>query len=601
MKHLLLKTLSFIPAMLLLSGCGNDDVAGDADGQQPTELRFRCSINALTRADTQATTLMKGEKAYFWVDAIKDLIYPDAVKAWELTSDGENGFDEPAEKKYFPEGSVGVDVYSLHGLFADGAIVPGETAFPSNLAVHVAADQRATADYAKSDFLFGVRTGVKRTDGPIEMKYYHLFSKVEIALKAGDGVDPEALKQADVRLLGVLTAADFKSGDVTEAEMADSGRRAKMLTGDEDSRGEVAVAAVATDDYSDWGEAVVVPQAVPAGNFIAVSLPESERPLYFALPSDKQLETGKKYRFEILVEQSELKIDGQTVADWAEGQGESGAATEADAVGTFVNPRQAKVGDYYMNDGSFVHATEELTDKQKAACIGIVFDTGRKRIGDKANETFGLWGHGLVMALTNTTDKDVYFMNGMETMVDESGEQGDWGAVFDDNVNTVAKMYADVDGYAKTHWIYSKIANSGGAYDDDSYSGFASTRKYGMGRTYRYKAPAGTTGWFVPSMGHLWDIFANLGGLDNLKGYQESGDESLALSDDGQTAIDNINAKLEKIPGSEPFELFGYYLSSSEYDTFNVALANVGPDGALFFSDYYKFGANYRVRAVLAF
>jgi hypothetical protein len=78
-------------------------------------------------------------------------------------------------------------------------------------------DQSTAEAFAASDFLYG-KTGASPEDGLPKPSLHHIFSKIVIKVKAGDGFTDEELKAGDisVRIKDVCTQAEInlEHGDV---------------------------------------------------------------------------------------------------------------------------------------------------------------------------------------------------------------------------------------------------------------------------------------------------------------------------------------------------------------------------------------------------
>lgn len=164
---------------------------------------------------------------------------------------------------------------------------------------------------------------------------------------------------------------------------------------------------------------------------------------------------------------------------------------EGDA--TLPEPDPAKIGDYFYSDGSY--STELNPDK---TVIGIVFQTDPARIGAAEKEALREKGvivpRGLVMALKNTG-----------TDVPWSTERTDTDLP---NVLTVAACYEDINGLSHTRavWSFNSYTNA-----PETYPAFKAVADYTV------PAPGCTTGWFLPSIGQMWDLLENLGNVAALK------------------------------------------------------------------------------------
>lgn len=201
-----------------------------------------------------------------------------------------------------------------------------------------------------------------------------------------------------------------------------------------------------------------------------------------------------------------------------------------------------QIGDFYMRDGSLVGKDAELTDEQKANCIGIVFQTDENRIGQAEKEALGGKAHGLVMALKNESGS-----------VEAANKGYAWGKIPDNGktkeISAVARTrkdcYNDISGLKNSKEIWDKLNES----NTDNYIPF----RYAQDFSSQVTAPENTTGWFLPSIGQYWDIFRNLGGCEFLDEYRE--DETRLnfelgqLPDNKKNLMTQMNTQLNKIGG----------------------------------------------------
>lgn len=191
-----------------------------------------------------------------------------------------------------------------------------------------------------------------------------------------------------------------------------------------------------------------------------------------------------------------------------------------------------KVGDYFYSDGTWsdgglVSINEDGTNpvwkEQKPApeegktVIGIVFQTNRDRIYEGLTEAG--YTHGLVIGTA-----EVY---ASYTLDDSFGCIG--GARY-----TGYRWYNDILGKYWTDRVVKYYP--GNEIQRCPVFDFVTT-------DYRLPAPAGTSGWYVPAIGELWDFIANLGGEEiasYLKLYRDYGIEYESATDDSieQSAFD---------------------------------------------------------------
>jgi len=257
--------------------------------------------------------------------------------------------------------------------------------------------------------------------------------------------------------------------------------------------------------------------------------------------------------------------------------------------------RDVQVGDYYMSDGSVLPGDASSVPEN---CIGIVFQISAERIS--ADETAQGWTHGYVMALTNAA-KDTKWG---KAATEGSGEN----SPFVEHASTYKGMYEEIEGYAKTKYM---VDTYGSENDFQGVNGtFYQVTQYGeTAATAQYKAPAGTSGWYLPSIGQWWDILENLGEAEGLVALKENETVSsnIAITLNGESALGTLNTRLKAASSSaEEFESSKNYWSSSEHNRNNKGLVyahsvsltatSVTTTGATKISN-----SNRRVRCVLSF
>ena len=297
--------LTYMAALLLAAGCSDIETYDDGTtGLVP--IRLTSGIEVQTRAHTGLDTQYPaGRGVAFWVDNAdaSAQLYGNNL----LTTDGRGGFTGGAPM-YFPRTDDRVDIYALH---TNGAL---DEAFPATVTHTVAADQRAEAGYYDSDLLYTINRGVAKTTDGIPLTFYHLLSKVRIALV------PETaetdLAGAQVQLLGTQLTADFtpsKTADVTvreeRAAMVAAGGSAGNITLSNEPSADFTAASVRYND------AVVVPQTVAGGApFIRVTFSDGEA-LEWSPDAALTFESGKRYTYHVTVSRTGLKVTA-SVSGW---------------------------------------------------------------------------------------------------------------------------------------------------------------------------------------------------------------------------------------------------------------------------------------------
>ncbi len=308
--------MTMAAATMILAGCSNDE--NEPVDNWNGEIRLSSGVTTQTRANTQATQIQSDETVYAWAD--KASATPNYIKAWTLTAGSGNDFTGTSQ--YYPTDGSKLDFYALHGNFKETTFTENTTVFPASAIVHsVEADQSNTdmKNYAKSDLLYAVQKGVARSSNAVQLPFYHILSKVEVALKSGNG-NPN-LTGATVTIVGTQLKADFTPDKA--ADMTNQSARAGMIaiTGSNNDATPITIRTVTTGDLdsnTDYGEAVVLPkQTINAKTaFIQVKL-SNNAVFTYKIPDGEPLtlESGKKYTYKITVNQSGLTVTSK-IDDW---------------------------------------------------------------------------------------------------------------------------------------------------------------------------------------------------------------------------------------------------------------------------------------------
>jgi len=286
-----------LAATVSMTSCNNDDETID---NTPVEIRLSSGITAQTRAAFSDTDkqIIAGRTVSVYVDDAKPPTTP-LYGNNELTANGGGGFTGTA--MYFPQTGNAVDIYAFH----TNATL--DATFPTAAISHtVSADQTAPAGYVASDLLYASSKEVVRTKSNVELTFYHLLSKVQVAVVAGDGlVDTDI---ANVEILGTLPTAEFipaKDKNANEQAITASGAATAIQIGKDIST-----------DFSGkikYNDAIIVPQDVAAGNFIQITLSKGGT-LAYTLPATT-FESGKKYIYNITANLTKLTVTS-TIENW---------------------------------------------------------------------------------------------------------------------------------------------------------------------------------------------------------------------------------------------------------------------------------------------
>jgi hypothetical protein len=185
----------------------------------------------------------------------------------------------------FPANGNSVDIYALH---TNATLT---ATYPATALTHtVNSDQRTLAGYAPSDLLYARRINVARTASPVLMTFYHLLSKIQVAVMPGEGLT--AADIAGISIGGTRLQAQFTPAKATNPDavvITPAGTASPITVG-----ADVSPNLTTNIVYND---AIIVPQTIASGTaFITVRLSDATN-LVYRLPAATTFESGKKYGY----------------------------------------------------------------------------------------------------------------------------------------------------------------------------------------------------------------------------------------------------------------------------------------------------------------
>ncbi len=290
------------------------------------------------------------------------------------------------------------------------------------------------------------------------------------------------------------------------------------------------------------------------------------------------LKSNKYYNLVMHLGLTSVKFEA-VVSDWSNGNdeynengGETDPETGEDNKSIWLPSNvvtSPQVGDIYYSDGTF----SSTLDASKTP-IGIIAYVGNDEYTEKGNGG----GHGLVLALKNASSSTLRWASSDKQEVDLNMTKITTGA----QITT----YNNVSGYTNTNTI--KAAGIA----DDYPAAYAAAN-------YTPAAPAGTTGWFLPSAGQWYKILKNLGGVTTnaMFWYIEN-------MGNPETVRNTLNSKFStKSLTTDSYDAFedGQEIwSSSEFDKGDAVGVYLSSPTSLGFEDGTK-NSDRVVRPVLAF
>ena len=243
------------------------------------------------------------------------------------------------------------------------------------------------------------------------------------------------------------------------------------------------------------------------------------------------------------------------------------------------------VGDVYYSDGDMSHQSEDLISGKTP--IGIVGYIGNNYWTEKGTKPGIAGGHALVMALktigsTGTTDHGTGYP--WKTSRTDDGRT---------KVNTSALI---VGSFSQT---YGSGYKESVALNNSTHPAAQAALAYNT----TLKAPATSTGWFLPSAGQYYAIMNAIGD------YPSSGWNINDFVSNMTSVTSNVNAALRIVGVNNYTEFFqavnAWELTSTEFSATEVITVDSGVDdkkgpGSVRFYDNYK-TPGHSVRPFLAF
>lgn len=297
-----MKTKAFLTltaTALILGACSNDNVVNEL-----TPLALSSNVEVQTKADVQDSQIRSGEIAYAWVDNTSNAALYNCNP---LTANGSGGFTATTSM-FFPQTGGNVNIYAMHGNFS-GSVNSGD-AFPISKSYRVFSDQTSDANIAKSDLIYAVKKDVAKTTQAVPLTFYHLLSKVQIAIKRGAG-DPILASSGAVKLNGVYLEGYLMPSKTVD--MTSQPARLGLLSSSSAS-GNITLAQNLTTDFASpvYNEAVVIPQSL-AGKKLTVQL-SGGGVLSYTFPAGTSLISGKKHIYHITLTLTNMTVESSIVS-----------------------------------------------------------------------------------------------------------------------------------------------------------------------------------------------------------------------------------------------------------------------------------------------
>ena len=486
-------------------------------GAKPITLISGMGQSRSANVGLQSVQIVKDVKAGAFVTSGSQTITGNA----ELTADGNGGLEGNVGN--YPEtGTVSVYAYAPYN---GGWTLDGDNSFS------IAEDQSTDEGYLASDLLWGVPLGDNsfgNQDDAIFLNFKHLLSKVNV--RVDKGTSNIGLADASISIVGVKNTVSFNvmSGEIGDASGEEGG--VKIVTSE-------------AGNTNFKGSAIVVPQQVNAGQFFRITTADGQI-VNASLPLSVDFESGKAYTYTIRLVGSGDKVVATVVTDYSisDWNDDVTVPNEGWENGTYG------VGDYVLRDGSLMKAedAQALDDEMQNYVAAVIFSTNVS----PEDAAAGYVGYAVsVGGRRASTTWRIPQENETTPLLRQT------------QITEVADAFDVLDGVTITG--LAQRARDGGIYDAFDFTNYSYVNSL-KGKNL--------SGWFVPSLGQMTQLFNNLGkadilvsSIDKLNGYGEFTFGGIMSS-----IVSNVNsynigdAKILREKGSD------FYISSTEYDNGRV-------------------------------
>ena len=204
---------------------------------------------------------------------------------------------------------------------------------------------------------------------------------------------------------------------------------------------------------------------------------------------------------------------------------------------------------------------------------------------------------GIIFSITPSTNDGAYHGYAMALRDVNSSATCTWGPA--GNIEDLA----DLTG---TSSYTDRSSDMEGRTNTTEYLSSTAYAAAQAARNYSVAAPAGTSGWFLPSTGQWFQILTTLGSMSTADALYYGWDGSTTNMVSNQCA-QSINNRLSALPSStyDAFEMAtttGYsYWTSSEYNGTDAHTVVFGSDGKMSFAANASKSTTHRARAIIAF
>ncbi len=284
--------------MLALTSCSSDDEMQEQSGNGQVRMELTSNITQSRSANTslQMTQLVAGVQVGVFAKGTYG--YISGGNNVLQTADGTGGFT--GSPIYFPSGDEAVSVYAYAPYNSSWDEMSGADADFT-----IATDQSTDNGYLKSDLLRGIpatANSFTKANPTVALNFDHMLAKLTVKFRLGDDADVD-LKGATINIVNTLPSTTLNVENGTLGVAKGNATSIKAVT-------------FADDATIFTASAVIVPQAVAAGDFIQVVLTDG-RMLNAKLNTEATFASGKAYAYTVNIGAEGAVIElGSTITDW---------------------------------------------------------------------------------------------------------------------------------------------------------------------------------------------------------------------------------------------------------------------------------------------
>lgn len=303
------KYFMFVAFAITMAACSSDDGPAVSDATIHLRTDVVNGGGSKTRAlnqDLQSTQIAYGQKV--WVEFTTSMASPnqgDGTTAglWNgqkatavYTADGAGALSTTTMTKWPDVSSTSTETVDIK------AWAPFDAAPSTSTVYSIKTDQSSDADYKASDYLYGERTGITKSDiaSPILITFNHMMAK--IIVNVSSTIPTVNVQNAKV----VMGSSNFKTSYMIAANGSVDPQSSPL--------GDIKL----TENLGSDGRCacIIVPQTV-SGQLFQVTVGSTPYTYSLPDPTTKSFDAGKVYTYNVALRtDAELIVLNETITNW---------------------------------------------------------------------------------------------------------------------------------------------------------------------------------------------------------------------------------------------------------------------------------------------